>query len=83
MRVRTVDPAPRQIRMRVRAAGVGPTDLAIRRGNLKEGFALAPDAAPGFEAAGVVDALGDGVDPRWRRPSACSANSASSSARRS
>jgi NADPH:quinone reductase-like Zn-dependent oxidoreductase len=57
-----LEPAAGQIRMRVRAAGVGPTDLAIRRGNLKEVFALAPDAVLGFEAAGVVDALGDGVD---------------------
>jgi len=60
--VRPLEPAAGQIRMRVRAAGVGPTDLAIRRGNLKEVFALAPDAVLGFEAAGVVDALGDGVD---------------------
>jgi NADPH:quinone reductase-like Zn-dependent oxidoreductase len=57
-----LEPAAGQIRMRVRAAGVGPTDLVIRRGNLKEVFALAPDAVLGFEAAGVVDALGDGVD---------------------
>jgi NADPH:quinone reductase-like Zn-dependent oxidoreductase len=60
--VRRLEPGAGQIRMRVRAAGVGPTDLAIRRGNLKEVFALAPDAVLGFEAAGVVDALGDGVD---------------------
>jgi len=60
--VRPLEPAAGQIRMRVRAAGVGPTDLAIRRGNLKEVFALAPDAVLGFEAAGLVDALGDGVD---------------------
>jgi NADPH:quinone reductase-like Zn-dependent oxidoreductase len=60
--VRPLEPAAGQIRMRVRAAGVGPTDLAIRRGNLKEVFALPPDAVLGFEAAGVVDALGDGVD---------------------
>jgi NADPH:quinone reductase-like Zn-dependent oxidoreductase len=56
------EPGVGQIRMRVRAAGVGPTDLAIRRGNLKEVFALAPDAVLGFEAAGVVDAVGEGVD---------------------
>src|SRR4051812_36141541 len=61
-KVRPAEPAAGQIRMRVRAAGIGPTDLEIRRGNLKEGFALAPDAVLGFEAAGVVDALGDGVD---------------------
>jgi len=57
-----LEPGVGQIRMRVRAAGVGPTDLAIRRGNLKEVFALAPDAVLGFEAAGVVDAVGEGVD---------------------
>lgn len=57
-----LQPAAGQIRLRVRAAGVGPTDLAIRRGNLKEAFALAPDAVLGFEAAGVVDALGDGIN---------------------
>ena len=57
-----LQPAAGQIRVRVRAAGVGPTDLAIRRGDLKEVFTLAPDAVLGFEAAGVVDALGDGVD---------------------
>src|SRR5436189_952420 len=61
-KVRPAEPAAGQIRMRVRAAGVGPTDLEIRRGNLKEVFALARDAVLGFEAAGVVDALGDGVD---------------------
>src|SRR4051794_19969072 len=60
--VAPLHPAAGQIRLRVRAAGVGPTDLAIRRGNLKEAFALAPDAVLGFEAAGVVDARGEGVD---------------------
>jgi NADPH:quinone reductase-like Zn-dependent oxidoreductase len=60
--VRALEPAAGQIRLRVRAAGVGPTDLAIRLGHLKEVYALAPDAVLGFEAAGVVDALGDGVD---------------------
>jgi NADPH:quinone reductase-like Zn-dependent oxidoreductase len=60
--VAPLHPAAGQIRLRVRAAGVGPTDLAIRRGNLKEAFALAPHAVLGFEAAGVVDARGEGVD---------------------
>src|SRR3954471_14810446 len=48
-KVRPAEPAAGQIRMRVRAAGVGPTDLEIRRGNLKEVFALARDAVLGFE----------------------------------
>src|SRR4029077_13429992 len=59
---RALELAAGHIRMRVRAAGVGPTDLEIRRGDLKEVFALAPGTVLGFEAAGVVDALGDGVD---------------------
>ena len=60
--VHALQPAAGQIRLRVRAAGVGPTDLAIRRGNLKQVYPLSRDAVLGFEAAGVVDALGDGVD---------------------
>ena len=59
--VRLPQPAGGQIRLRVRAAGVGPTDLAIRGGHLQEVFALGPSAVLGFEAAGIVDALGDGV----------------------
>src|SRR3954449_9669166 len=60
--VQPLHPDAGQIRLRVRAAGVGPTDLAIRRGNLKEVFALSSNAVLGFEAAGVVDALADGVN---------------------
>jgi len=60
--VRPLEPAAGQIRLRVRAAGVGPADLAIRRGNLQEVFPLPADAVLGFEAAGIVDAVGDGVD---------------------
>lgn len=60
--VQPLQPAAGQIRLRVRAAGVGPTDLAIRNGYLKEVYALSPDTVLGFEAAGVVDALGEGVN---------------------
>ena len=48
----------RPVRIAVRAAGVGPTDLKIRRGDLQSVFALPEPAVLGFEAAGVVDALG-------------------------
>ncbi|WP_426511761.1 NADP-dependent oxidoreductase [Dactylosporangium sp. McL0621] len=54
------EPGPGQVRLRVRAAGVSPTDLAIRSGHLKA-FPLPPRAVLGFEAAGTVDALGPGV----------------------
>lgn len=55
------DPGPAQIRVAVRFAGVGPTDLAIRAGHLKDAFPVAPGAVVGFEAAGVVDAVGAAV----------------------
>ncbi|MGK5683757.1 NADP-dependent oxidoreductase [Actinoplanes sp. URMC 104] len=53
-------PGPRQIRVSVRYAGVGPTDLALRSGHLKA-FGVAPGSVLGFEAAGVVDAVGAAV----------------------
>ncbi|MGC4864801.1 alcohol dehydrogenase catalytic domain-containing protein [Micromonospora sp. DT53] len=55
------EPGPGQIRVAVRFAGVGPTDLAIRAGHLRHVFKLADPAILGFEAAGVVDAVGVGV----------------------
>jgi NADPH:quinone reductase-like Zn-dependent oxidoreductase len=54
------EPGEGQIRIKVRAAGVGPTDLALRAGHLKD-IPLPPDAVLGFEAAGTVDAAGPGV----------------------
>ena len=54
------EPGAGQIRIKVRAAGVGPTDLALRVGYLKA-IPLPPNAVLGFEAAGTVDAVGTGV----------------------
>src|SRR4029078_1230603 len=54
------EPGAGQIRIKVRAAGVGPTDLALRAGYLKA-IPLPPNAVLGFEAAGTVDAVGPGV----------------------
>ena len=54
------EPGPGQVRIRVKAAGVGPTDLKIRSGDVRF-FAQPPDAVLGFEAAGVIDALGPSV----------------------
>jgi NADPH:quinone reductase-like Zn-dependent oxidoreductase len=56
------EPGDGEIRIRVQAAGVGPTDAKIRRGDLADVLPLPPDAVLGFEAAGVVDALGPGAD---------------------
>jgi NADPH:quinone reductase-like Zn-dependent oxidoreductase len=54
------EPGEGQVRIKVRAAGVSPTDLALRAGYLKD-ISLPPDAVLGFEAAGTVDAAGPGV----------------------
>ncbi len=49
------EPGPRQVRIRVKSAGVSPTDPKIRRGDVQAVFRLPADAVLGFEAAGVVD----------------------------
>jgi NADPH:quinone reductase-like Zn-dependent oxidoreductase len=53
-------PGAGQIRIKVKAAGISPTDLALRAGYLKA-IPLPPNAVLGFEAAGTVDAVGPGV----------------------
>jgi NADPH:quinone reductase-like Zn-dependent oxidoreductase len=54
------EPGEGQVRIKVRAAGISPTDLALRAGYLKD-IPLPPDAVLGFEAAGTVEAAGPGV----------------------
>jgi NADPH:quinone reductase-like Zn-dependent oxidoreductase len=54
------EPGQGQIRIKVKAAGISPTDLELRAGSLKD-IPLPPDAVLGFEAAGIVDAVGPGV----------------------
>jgi NADPH:quinone reductase-like Zn-dependent oxidoreductase len=56
------EPSERQVRIRVRVSGVGPTDLKIRRGDLKAVFPLPELGVLGFETAGVVDAIGSEVN---------------------
>jgi NADPH2:quinone reductase len=53
------EPGSRQLRVRVLAAGVGSTDLIMLAGK----YAYAPKIpfVPGYEIAGVVDAIGEGV----------------------
>src|SRR5258708_4795017 len=55
------EPSERQVRIKVRVSGVGPTDLKIRRGDLKAVLPLPKPAVLGFETAGVVDAIGSEV----------------------
>ena len=52
-------PGPGQLRVRVRAAGVGSTDLIMLTGSYR--YAPKIPFVPGYEVAGVVDAIGAGV----------------------
>jgi NADPH:quinone reductase-like Zn-dependent oxidoreductase len=54
-----VTPGPGQLRVRIQAAGVGATDLIMLEGNYP--FAPKIPFVPGYEAVGVVDAIGAGV----------------------
>jgi NADPH:quinone reductase-like Zn-dependent oxidoreductase len=57
-------PGTGQVRIRVQAAPVHPVDIATRAGRLAEHglMAASGDVGLGWDLAGVVDALGPGVD---------------------
>ncbi len=55
------EPGEGQIRIKIKAAGISPTDLALRAGYLKDAIPLSANAVLGFEAAGTVDAVGPGA----------------------
>jgi NADPH2:quinone reductase len=55
----TEEPGAGQLRVRVRAAGVGATDLMVLAGKYR--YAPKLPLVPGYEIAGVVDAIGPGV----------------------
>jgi len=54
-------PGPGQVRIEVHAAGVSLVDILISEGK----YQLRPDLpfVPGSECAGIIEAVGDGVDP--------------------
>ena len=56
------DPGPGQVRIKVRAAGIGLPDVLMCRGT----YPLTPasEFTPGQEATGVITAVGPGVDMR-------------------
>ncbi|WP_030903385.1 NADP-dependent oxidoreductase [Streptomyces sp. NRRL F-5126] len=60
--IETPRPGPGQVRVRLRAVGVNPVDGKIRSGAMESIFPTTLPAVPGGEIAGVVDALGEGVD---------------------
>ncbi len=57
-------PGPGQLRIRVAAAGINFADILIRQG-VYPGARPVP-CVPGHEISGIVDEVGDGVDPMWK-----------------
>ncbi len=55
-------PGARAVLVRVIAAGVNPVDWKIRSGALAALFPVLTPATPGWDAAGIVDAVGAEVD---------------------
>jgi NADPH:quinone reductase-like Zn-dependent oxidoreductase len=58
--------APDGVRVRVRAAGVNPVDAKVRAGALAGAFPYTFPVVLGWDAAGVVDAVGPAVT--WFKP---------------
>jgi len=53
-----------QVLVRVRAAGINALDWKVREGDVRDAFPLQLPAVLGIELAGVVEAVGPGVDRR-------------------
>ena len=58
-----VHAAPGEVRIRVRAAAVSPTDTSVRNGDRAEALRKDPPPyIPGMDAAGVIDEIGAGAE---------------------
>ncbi|GHF81887.1 NADPH:quinone reductase-like Zn-dependent oxidoreductase [Amycolatopsis bartoniae] len=55
------EPAPGEVLVAVRAAGINPGEAAIRKGLMRESFPGTLPSGQGSDLAGVVAALGEGV----------------------
>jgi NADPH2:quinone reductase len=55
------EPGPDEVRIRVHLSGVNPTDWKAREGGGRP--APFPEVVPNQDGAGVIDAVGPGVDP--------------------
>ncbi|MFE4631596.1 NADP-dependent oxidoreductase [Streptomyces mirabilis] len=56
------EPGPGQVRIKVKAASVNPLDMKIRSGLMAKAVPAQFPVTPGLDAAGVVDAVGQGAD---------------------
>ena len=58
----TPEPGTGQVRVRLEASGVNPSDTYRRRGAVPAEY---PRVIPNSDGAGVIDKAGDGVDAEW------------------
>ncbi len=56
------EPGPGEVRIRIACASVNPVDWKIREGWLKDLFPHRFPLVPGWDAAGTVDRVGEGVE---------------------
>ncbi len=60
--IETTAPGPGEVRVRLHASGINPSDVKIRAGVSVGGMAMPfPAVIPHSDGAGIVDAVGDGV----------------------
>src|ERR1700691_95002 len=57
------EPGPGDIRLRVKALGLNRAEVMFRNGQYLE--TPVPPSKNGYEAAGIIEAVGPGVDPSW------------------
>jgi len=74
------EPGPGEVLVRVKASGVNPSDVKLRAGARPGAVMEFPRVVPNSDGAGVIEAVGPGVDParigqrvwiwngQWRRP---------------
>lgn len=55
-------PGPGEVRIRIHASGVNPSDVKARAG--ARGMLTHPYVIPHSDGAGIIDSIGDGADPR-------------------
>jgi NADPH:quinone reductase len=58
------EPGPGEVRVRIHRSGVNPTDWKARRGT-GESRKLEVPQVPGQDGAGILDAVGEGVEAAW------------------
>jgi NADPH:quinone reductase-like Zn-dependent oxidoreductase len=58
-----LEPGPGEIRLRVKALGLNRAEIMFRNGQYLE--TPVPPSKNGYEAAGIIEAVGPGVDSSW------------------